>query len=458
MKKFLLITLIAASLISCSESFLEERPNSNILTPKTAEDFQRLLDNSETIGITSVLPQLAADEYYIDSESSWRSARTATERHSYIWDIDVFGGEVNLEDWNAPYRTIFYANNILTEIDKSRTEGGHDNSLDDIYGQALFHRAKANYDLLKNFSVPFDPATQETDLGIPLREDPSIDYTVERSTVKGCYDHIFNDLERSLQYLKYWGPLPERNRATRLATYALLSRIHLYRREYDKAEQFADSVLNRYDKLIDYNTISLTSNTPFIRTNDELIMFGLTTTYNNASQINLTETVFVDSTLIKLYHPNDLRLSIYFINDTENRFRMKRGYNGAGLAPFNGLAVDEVLLIKAECLVRRYRLDEASILMNRLLINRYKKDEYQQVIFSDPHNALNFVLTERRKELIWRCLRWDDIKRLNKERANIVLTRIVGENIYRLEPNSNRYVFNIPQDEINRSGITQNIR
>jgi len=137
---------------------------------------------------------------------------------------------------------------------------------------------------------------------------------------------------------------------------------------------------------------------------------------------------------------------------------MKRGYNGAGLAPFNGLAVDEVLLIKAECLVRRYRLDEASTLMNRLLINRYKKDEYQQVIFSDPHNALNFVLTERRKELIWRCLRWDDIKRLNKERANIVLTRIVGENIYRLEPNSNRYVFNIPQDEINRSGITQNIR
>src|SRR5690606_29098840 len=103
MKKFLLITLIAASLISCSESFLEERPNSNILTPKTAEDFQRLLDNSETIGITSVLPQLAADEYYIDSESSWWSARTATERHSYIWDIDVFGGEVNLEDWNAPY-------------------------------------------------------------------------------------------------------------------------------------------------------------------------------------------------------------------------------------------------------------------------------------------------------------------------------------------------------------------
>jgi len=458
MKKFLLITLIAASLISCSESFLEERPNSNILTPKTAEDFQRLLDNFEVIGIASVLPQLASDEYYIDSESNWRSANTATERHSYIWDVDVFGGEVNVEDWNAPYRTVFYANNILTEIDKNWTEGVHDSGMEDVYGQALFHRAKANYDLLKNFSVPFDPATQDSDLGIPLREDPSIDYTVERSTVKECYDHIFNDLERSLQYLKYWGPLPERNRATRLATYALLSRIHLYRREYDKAEQFADSVLNRYDKLIDYNTISLTVNTPFSRTNDELIMFGSTTSYLNASQINLTATVFVDSTLIRLYDTDDLRRSIYFIQDAEDKFRVKRGYNGTGLTPFTGMAVDEVLLNKGECLVRRADLDNASALINKLLVTRYKRGQYSDVNFLDQEKALNFVLIERRKELVWRCLRWDDIKRLNKEGAEIFLTRIVGENIYQLEPNSSRYVFNIPQDEINRSGITQNLR
>lgn len=457
MKKFLRFTFIAVSLISCSESFLEERPNSNILTPQAVEDFQRLLNNSEVMGIASVLPQLAADEYYIDSESNWQSATTATERHSYIWDADIYGGEVNVEDWNAPYQSVFYANNILHEIDKG-TLGEIVQEMEDVYGQALFHRAKANYDLLKNFSVPFDPATEHADLGIPLREDPSIDYTAERSTVKECYDHIFNDLERSLQFLKYWGPLPERNRATRLAAYALLSRIHLYRREYDKAAQFADSVLNRYDKLIDYNTISLTSTTPFTRTNDELIMFGLTTTYDNASQMNLTETVFVDSTLIKLYDADDLRLSIYFIKDTESKFRMKRGYNGAGLAPFNGLAVDEVLLIKTECLVRRGRLHEASTLINKLLLNRYKTGSYQHVSFSNQHDALNFVLTERRKELVWRCLRWDDIKRLNKEGANIVLTRILGDNVYRLEPNSSRYVFNIPQDEINRSGVTQNIR
>lgn len=458
MKKFLLFTLIAALLISCSESFLEERPNSNILTPKSAEDFQRLLDNFEMMGNTSALPQLAADEYYIDSESAWRSANTATERHSYIWDADIYGGEINIEDWNAPYQIVFYANNILNEIERSKADGIYDNEMENVRGQALFHRAKANYDLLKNFSVPFDPTTQETDLGIPLREEPSIDYTVGRSTVKECYDHIFNDLKNSLQGLKYWGPLPQRNRATRLAAYALLARIHLYRREYNEAEQFADSVLHRYDRLIDYNTISLTSTTPFTRTNDELIMYGATMYYGSASQINRTETVFVDSTLIKLYSEDDLRLSVYFAKDAQDRFTVKRGYNGTGLTPFTGMAVDEVLLIKAECLVRRNNLEEASSLMDRLLINRYQTGKYENVDFSDLEKALSFVLTERRKELVWRCLRWDDIKRLNKEGADIVLTRRLGDDTYRLEPNSSRYVFNIPQDEINRSGIVQNIR
>lgn len=457
MKQTFTLLIATVFLLSCSNKFLEELPNSNILLPKTAEDFQRLLDNIDVIGFTATLPQLAADEYYIISESAWLSSYTATERHSYIWDEDIYGGEVDIKDWSAPYESIFYANNVLNEIDKG-AKGNIAYELQDIYGQALFQRAKAYYDLLKNFSVPFDEATQHTDLGVPLRNDPSIDYTVDRATVKECYDHIFNDLERALEYLKYWGPLPERNRPTKLAANALLARIYLNRREYDKAEQCAENVLNQYDNLIDYNTVSLTSSTPFNRTNDELIMYGSTTTYSNSAHLNRSETVFIDTTLIKLFNENDLRLSIYFNKIADKKYTMKRGYNGGGLAPFNGLAVDEMLLIKAECLVRKGNLNQAAVLMNRLLVNRYKTGTYQPINFTDQQMVLDFVLNERRKELVWRCLRWDDIKRLNKEGANIVLKRVLDDKIYTLEPNSSRYAFNIPQDEINRSKITQNNR
>lgn len=458
MKNLIGKVVILCILLGCNKAFLDEQPNSSILTPRKADDFQRLLDNFERVGVASVLPQLSADEYYIVSEADWLSSRTAIERNTYVWEKDVYGGEIDVEDWNFPYMTVFYVNSILSEIEAAEPLGPMDKKLSDIYGQALFHRAHAYYDLLKNYSVPFDESTEATDLGVPIRLNPSVDYVEQRHSVEECYDLIFADLERSLDYLQFVLPRPERNRPTKLAVFALLSRIHLYRREYEESEKWADKVLKHYDKLIDYNKLDSTSITPFSLTNDELIMHGRTAVYNNARNYNRSETVFVDSALIAMYDKQDLRLSIYFHMLDSGRYTVKAGYNGKTLSPFNGLAVDEVMLNKIESLVRRNNLDEAATLINRLLVMRYKSGSFDPVQWIDQDAALDVVLNERRKELVWRCLRWDDIKRLNKEGANIVLRRIIGGKEYRLEPGSPRYVFNIPQDEINRSGIEQNQR
>src|SRR5690606_22985476 len=121
---------------ACSSSFLEEIPNSSILTPESAGDFQRLLDNFNVIGGASALPQLASDEYFIISHEKWQSSRTAVERNSYIWDTDIYGGEVNIKDWNNLYSSIFYCNNIIHEIDKLAIGGEIPNEYRDVYGQA----------------------------------------------------------------------------------------------------------------------------------------------------------------------------------------------------------------------------------------------------------------------------------------------------------------------------------
>lgn len=458
MKNLIRIVTIAFLLIGCSDRFLDEQPNSNIFTPEKPDDFQRLLDNFEYVGVGNVLPQMSADEYYIVTEENWISSRTAVEKSTYIWDKDIYGGEVNIGDWNFPYQTIFYVNNILNKIEENNDLNRLDKSLSDIYGQAMFHRANAYYDLLSNFSVPFDAKTQSTDLGIPLRNDASVDYTVGRSTVQECYDLIFSDLSKSLDFLQYSQPIEQRNRPTRLAAYGLLSRIHLNRREYGQAEKWADVFLEKYNKVNDYNTLSESSIYPFSTAHDELIMYGKTNVYNNARCNNTTQTVFVDSTLINFYDDNDLRLSIYFKELVQGKYIMKAGYNGITLSPFTGVAVDEIMLIKAECLARKNEIKKAADLMNLLLIKRYRTGTYVPITFPNQEVALEFVLLERRKELIWRCRRWEDIKRLNKEGANIVLKRVIGNKEYTLEPNSPRYVFNIPQDEINRSGIEQNNR
>jgi len=70
---------------------------------------------------------------------------------------------------------------------------------------------------------------------------------------------------------------------------------------------------------------------------------------------------------------------------------------------------------------------------------------------------LNKILTERRKELLMRGLRWTDLRRLNKETAfATTLSRIVNGTTYTLPPNDPGYVFRIPLSVINFTGIEQN--
>ena len=63
---------------------------------------------------------------------------------------------------------------------------------------------------------------------------------------------------------------------------------------------------------------------------------------------------------------------------------------------------------------------------------------------------------ERRKELIFRGLRWIDIKRLNLEGANIEQRRFLDGKEYILEPNSNRYALPLPDDIIRLTWMEQN--
>ena len=137
---------------------------------------------------------------------------------------------------------------------------------------------------------------------------------------------------------------------------------------------------------------------------------------------------------------------------------MKTDYAGIGLYAFTGLATDEVYLIKAECAARRNDVTTAMNYLNNLLVTKWKTGTFVPYTATSSQDALNEILTERRKELVWRAIRWVDIKRLNKEGANITLTRILNGQTYTLPPNSPLYEMPIPSDEISLSGIQQNPR
>lgn len=446
----------------CKKGFLDAKPSSTLVTPTSLKDFQALLENVNVMNrACPALMQLAADDYVFVSDATWAGTRYNAERTSYIWAKDLFEGQKNIKDWNAGYAAVFVANSVIEGLDKLDVADNDKQDWNNLKGWALFMRAYVLYDLVRTFAATYDSLSAAIDLGIPIRTKPAIDEIKPRASVEESYRQIFADLNLANNLL-----LPEiapnnKERPSRVAVSALLARIYLSMRNYQKAEEQANITLNAYSSLIDYNTINPAERIPFSMNNIETILnTAIIRNYYDVSLVGgFANTVTINPELYQLYANNDLRKTIYFGTTAgTGTIYMKFGYAGADVTPFTGLATDELFLIKAECLARRNQTAEAMAILNRLLIKRYKTSNFVALTASDPFEALQIILTERRKELVWRSLRWTDLKRLNKEGANIILSRSINSKTYVLPPNDPRYIFPIPDDEIALSGIQQNPR
>ena len=119
----------------------------------------------------------------------------------------------------------------------------------------------------------------------------------------------------------------------------------------------------------------------------------------------------------------------------------------------------EFYLTKAECLARNGSVTEAISTLNKLLITRYKTGSYTPVSVTDQQEALSIILLERRKELLFRGIRWTDLRRLNLEASTAVtIYRKLNGTSYKLEPNSPNYTLPVADDVIQLSNIPQNMR
>lgn len=293
---------------------------------------------------------------------------------------------------------------------------------------------------------------------MPIRRTADINDVPQRASVKQTYNFILSDLTSAINLFNTVISTKFRNRPSKSAAYALLARISLFMRDYPSARKAADNSLSTYDNLIDYNTLDSTAYFPFPVANNNVEVLLYTLTNPNYSAIALYYgSCFIDSGLISLYKDNDLRKSLFFL-PVNGSYRIKSAYTGNTYLPFTGLAVDEIYLIKSECQARSGDVAGALTTLNKLLVARYKTGSFVPYDTQSASEALKIILTERRKELIWRGLHWNDIKRLNKEGNNIVLKRTVDGTVYTLPPNDPKYVMPIPDDEIALSHIQQNIR
>lgn len=440
---------------SCKKDFLEKKPATNLNVPTTLSDLQLLLDNTDDLDKSPSLGELSSDDYYMTT-SIWNNQVLPYYANCYIWAKDVFAGNGNINDWNLPYTQVLYANIVLQQLNQIKRSVDNAAIYDDVKGNAFFKRAWAFFDLTQVFTMPYDNNTANSDPGISLRLTADVNASTTRGTVKSSYEQILADIAQAKTLVTNETSNVNQNRVSKASIYGLLSRVYLTMRNYPKAGSYADSALKFHSKLIDYNHVDSTLRTPFNLANDEMIYQNILVPAAPLSFIINTQGYSIDTLLYRFYDKNDLRKTVYF-QKNGIYINKRRGYSGQ-TSLSNGLATDELYLTRAECFARSSNDDKAMDDLNTLLSKRWITGTYPPISNLHGSELLNTILKERRKELVFRGLRWIDIRRLNKEGFNIVLTRNVNGKIYTLPPNDQRYALPIPPDVITRSGIQQNNR
>jgi hypothetical protein len=108
-------------------------------------------------------------------------------------------------------------------------------------------------------------------------------------------------------------------------------------------------------------------------------------------------------------------------------------------------------------MARANQITQAMADLNTLLIKRFKRGSFTPLVAATPNEALSIIITERHKELLLRGLRWSDLRRLNPDpQFATTLTRTIDNQIYRLKPNDDRYVFPLPDYVIRDYKLQQN--
>ena len=443
---FSLFFLASFMLISCKK-YLDAKTDKSLVIPSSLADAQALLDNYHWVnGFYPSLGDESDDNFYL--LPTYFNSISVLRRGHHIWAEET----TDENDWGYMYQIVLDANIAIETVDKQPSSISNSIEGKSIKGAAFFFRAYAFYQLVQYYCLPYNSSTSSSDLGIPLRLSSDETIVSKRATLEASWQQIVADFKTAISLLPVTNyPL---SRPSKEAAYAALARTCLDMSDYELAGKYADSSLQLNQTLIDFNTLNSSLSYPFQRFNQETIF---------SSVVQGTGTFFptnyrVDSLLYQSFDTNDLRRVIYFVSNGPGTVGFKGSYDGTNV-PFNGLATDEMYLIRAESEARAGLKDSAMADLNKLLSTRWKAGTFVPLIANNSDEALNIILTERRKELILRGTRWFDLRRLNQEtRFAKTLIRVQNGITYTLPANDPRYTFLIPTQVIALTGMQQNVR
>lgn len=429
--------------VSCGKEFLDVKRQSNQVIPSTIDDYLALL--SETSVMVRETPgtlMLIGGEEYTISDEFYNAliGSNIVEKNAYLWEAEIFEG-LESKDWNRAFQRIMYAN-LAREVEhlavKTEEERRH---LSNTLGVALFQHAWNYFRLMLMFGEPYHLDIENKQCPIPYREDYDVEDPGQTLTYRMIFDKLIDNLSMAATLLE--DTQPSKVTPNRAAALTLLAKIYLQLYDYEKALQYSDLAIKASQELLDYNSLDVDIAYPFTpnygKTNPEVLLFQLTISVLTPSRTRME----LSEELWEIYEDGDLRKKAFFsIRDGRRVF--SGSYEG-GATMFVGISTSETYLIRAECNARLGVLDKALNDLNYLRSHRFDRESFVPLESKSKDDIMRFVLEERRRELCFRGVRWEDLKRMNAEGLYTVdLHREINGTEYFLRHDDERWNWPLP--------------
>ncbi|MBE9599062.1 RagB/SusD family nutrient uptake outer membrane protein [Pedobacter sp. MC2016-24] len=376
--------------------------------------------------------------------------------------------------WLNVYEAINNVNNVLNAIPELKTKFPNQaKTLDSITGQGLAMRALCHFDLSRVYAQPYNYTADASHLGIPvLLKTPSPGEQVPRKTMKETYDQIILDLNNSLPLLQQYANHTTQAAISYEAAIALLSRVYLYKGDWEKSVANASLAINdnayQLATSANYKAVFNTEIDNYASSKTERI-FALTNINLNAAVSNIY-TVFSDTTNASfvisaktrfLYDADDIRLTQMFnIPKTgNNKGRLiTTKYSNGSVGVLNPqiiqiIRLSEMYLNRAEANWNLKKYAEAAEDL-RIISQRAHPTRTISINYTSNADLYKQIADERNRELCFEGQRFFDIVR---RKENLVRGSDCSSSVCSLNYPNEKFVLPIPGKEIDANkAIIQN--
>ena len=495
-RRFNYIIAVALLLTSCSDSFFDTVPATQVTTPEVFSSESnidafingaiRFLMENSTSQDNPGLPAIFLTHDVMGEDAFARDGRYGF-RDSYPYR-DPFDNTTRraLFFWSLQYTSIDHANNLIAHVpvDESSTP-----TIKYLKGQAYALRAYNYLNLVRQYQFTY--AKDASAKAIPIYTEPTTPETEPHplATVQEVYDQIISDLTAAEKLLPGF-ERTVKNRPDIHVVYGLFARTYLTMENWELAKSYAEKAREGYpvmtaDRYTEgFNDVS---NPEWIWGHPQTITQNMgsssyfayieNTPYTtDAEGTNLYygyNSIMPDPHFVELFEDGDIRKSLFDIATQPSealyrhyrygKFRNKYPNHDAHIVL---MRASEQLLIEAESQARLGDVGGAIETLNELRRNRNLADLPATGYSQDA--IINEILLERRKELWGEGFRLYDILRTQTapvrqettetfvdDDGNTVSVR--GHWITKfpdgseLTPNSEYYLFPIPLNEINNN-------